>query len=145
MSIPVPSHQEGHEESSSPIKARMIDQFLQNQSRELDLRTQELDMQRQSGDQAHHYAIESLAVQERVLQAELSSNRQQRRDWFILIGACVLVVAGFLAFAVWKDKDQVVMEIFKALMYVVVGGGGYAIGHRRQAPRSPPTQDDPED
>lgn len=130
----------------SPMNRRMIDQFLQNQLRELDLRSQELKIQERSAEQEHQFACQSLATQERVLIAEMKSSSQKHSRLFVLIGICVFVITALIGVALLLDKDAIVMEIVKALIYVGAGAsGGYAAGHQGRSPPSKqqePTEED---
>lgn len=118
---------------------RRIEQFLHNQGRELDLRAQELELQKMTAGQEHDYAHASLAAQERIMREQLLAQRRQKTDFYWLVGFAVLVGAGILGMALWLDKDQVALEIIKDIVLLFGGSaGGYAIGRNRQKPNQDP-------
>lgn len=118
---------------------RRIELFLHNQGRELDLRAQELELQKVTAGQEHDYARASLAAQERIMEKQLLAQRRQKTDFYWLVGVAMLVGAAILGMALWFNKDQVALEIIKDIVLVFGGSaGGYAIGRTRQ---NPPDQD----
>jgi hypothetical protein len=52
----------------------------------------------------------------------------------VFAGIVVLVLAGFVAYALHLNKDQIALEIIKAIAFLAAGGmGGYAIGRYRSS------------
>lgn len=126
---------------SDAVIGRRIEQFLHNQGRELDLRSQELELQKITAGQEHDYAHASLAAQERIMREQLLAQRRQKTDFYWLVGLSVLIGAGVLGFALWLNKDQVALEIIKDVVLLFGGSaGGYAIGRNRQN-KDPPSSD----
>ena len=85
---------------------RRIEQFLHNQGRELDLRSQELELQKITAGQEHDYAHASLAAQERIMREQLLAQRRQKTDFYWLVGLSVLIGASVLGFALWLRACQ---------------------------------------
>jgi|GEM_PF-5611007 len=135
-----PSNNDDESALNDPTVGQRIDQFLQNQGRELDLRSQELELQKINVRQEHDYAREALAAQERVMLEQLRAQRRQNTDLYWLIGICALIGSAILGLALWTNKDQIALEIIKDLAMILGGGaGGYAIGKKH--PKTP-TPDD---
>ena len=135
-----PSREDDESALNDPSVGQRIDQFLQNQGRELDLRSQELELQKISVHQEHDYARESLAAQERIMLEQLRAQRRHNTDLYWFIGICALIGAIILGLAIWMNKDQIALEIIKDLAMILGGGaGGYALGKNR--PQTPAPDD----
>jgi hypothetical protein len=56
-----------------------------------------------------------------------------------------LVLAGFLVYALHTNKDQIALEIIKAIGFIAAGGmGGFAIGRYRSQPQKDIVADEEE-
>lgn len=110
------------------LPPELIKDLVANQTRDLELRAQELDLQRQ---QDNH----SFAFSQNALNAQLEDRNEQRKYEtsllkirVFLIIVLFMLIASVIVFCLWKDKDTVAMEIIKALVYICSGGlGGYGI------------------
>jgi hypothetical protein len=110
------------------LPPELIKDLVANQTLDLELRAQELDLQRQ---QDNH----SFAFSQNALKAQLEDRNEQRKYEksllkirVFLVVALFLIIASVILFCLWKDKDTVAMEIIKALVYICSGGlGGYGI------------------
>ncbi|KTC99522.1 hypothetical protein [Legionella erythra] len=106
-----------------------VDKFLSVQEKELTLREKELEHSKQAREYDHEYALKSLEAQlkdrESIRQHESNNTKfQYRFATVIIIGLCIL-----FCFAIRYDKDQIVLEILKVILYVGVGVlGGYSWG-----------------
>lgn len=111
---------------------KWLQQLVDNQAKELELRSRELDLQKQQDSNNLDFAKESLAAQERDRKHARECERDKQKDRYWLVGAIVAALLLVVAVAVWKDKDQLAMEIVKAVAYLTAGAaGGYAAGRLR--------------
>jgi len=125
---------------SGPSPA-ILERFLENQTRELDLRVrdqdlrrEELELRRQESKQAHDYANRTLDAQVEFLKGSGQQEKRDSRYMFIILFMLVITIGGFTAYALYLNKEQFVLDVIKVLAGVAGGGGvGYAIGRSRQA------------
>ena len=78
------------------------------------------------------YATQQLEAQERDRRDEriYKQSLEQKNFWLLLV--LISAIAVFLTASVLKDKDQMIIEIVKAVIYCVASGtGGYAVGRYR--------------
>jgi hypothetical protein len=106
---------------------RLIEHFLQVQSQEIETRQQEITAREKESENAHQYALKSLEVQADNLEKDRQHKRTVYRDRLLFATVSILVLAIFLTIALFLNKDQIAIEIVKAIVYLAVGGlGGYA-------------------
>ncbi len=109
----------------------LIERFIDIQEKELVIRTQEIDLKKQSDNNAHDYAKAALDanIKDRTEERKHAADVIKLR--YIFSGIIIVGLIIFLGFALSQDKDQIVMEIIKAIMFFCTGGiGGYAVGKR---------------
>ena len=122
-----------------PMEPDIVRNLLENQKRELELRGRELDLEKtriQAGQKADERQLEYAKHQ---LEA-MERDRKDAREYSKILAArglllyIVLIIALviFLVFAMWKDKDGLIIEILKM---TGIGGsfgfGGYAWGYKK--------------
>ena len=128
-------------ENKAPEKSRLpvglIERFLENQGKELDLKKQEDENKRQFAK--YNYELAKLSIQ---AQSENLKNEKQHREalWksCMLFGAFVFIA--FVAFAAWAfylGKEQFVLEIIRMVFY---GGSGAFVGSAYQKYKNQPSQ-----
>ena len=107
----------------------LISRMLDNQSRELELRAQELALRKDIEKHNFDFAKESLKAK----QADRAQAREQWKSGLVIKGCLVLafttVVLCFCAWALARDKDVLVIEIGKACLYFGAGAfSSYGVG-----------------
>jgi uncharacterized membrane protein YeiB len=114
-----------------------IDRFFQNQSRELDLREQELKIQQINAQNVFSYSSAALQVQGSFLEGE-SKRRHSRVKTALFVGAALcVVVLGFLLTIILYGHEQIAIELIKAVAYICGGGaGGYGLARFNDSARS---------
>lgn len=116
------------------MAARLVKEFFDNQSRELELRKQQLDLEKQKDDHAYQWARQALEAQLTDREKDRAFQLAGRRNSFFFAAGLAVLFVLFLSTALWLNKDEVVLEIVKAAIFITTGGaGGYAIGRRRIA------------
>lgn len=120
------------------IREETIAQIVHNQTKELELRAEELkirsrekDIEHKSLDHGHEYALKSLAAQtEFVGKEQVRLSKESTKRGFLFV-ASLLIVMGFAGFCVHAGKDLLLQEIFKDLALLAGGGGvGFSIGRQ---------------
>ncbi len=101
--------------------------MLDNQASELELRNEELELRKREQEATRQYAEKALEMQAQDRREDRTFHRGLSAKLFgFLITVLLIVVAGF-CYALYLNKDQVVMEIVKAVVYLGAGGvGGYS-------------------
>lgn len=139
--LPIPAKKpEGDAPEFPPA---FLHQFLQNQEKELEIRKQDLDLQKQKEANAFEYS-------KRALDAE-ASDRKHRRETqqgsmkagLVFLGICLIALIALIAFALYRDKDAFVIEMAKLIGAFFCGGaGGFAIGRKKTPPVSQPNAEE---
>lgn len=117
----------------------LLEQILQNQvkelelkSTELELKSSELELQKQQDANSLDFAKTSLAAHERDRKHARDCEREKMKDRYKLVGAIAIGLLLLVVVAVLKDKDVLAIEIVKAIAYISAGAvGGYAAGRLR--------------
>lgn len=118
--------------SSDSLKPILIERLLAVQERELVLRNQELEVTKQDNKNVHEYAIAALQANtnERESERKYNSTREKYRYFFGSLTIFLLVI--LFCVALFLNKDQIVIEIIKAILFVSSGAiGGYALGKKK--------------
>jgi hypothetical protein len=116
----------------------LLRRILDNQANDIITRQTEQEIRRREIETGHEYSL-------RLLDAQLA-DKQRDREYLkstntkgsIVVGfLCVLVTAVF-CYALYLNKDQLVMEFLKAVLFLVTGGvGGYSLKVVRDKADSP--------
>lgn len=118
----------------------LLRRILDNEANDIITRQTEQEIKRREIETGHEYSL-------KLLDAQLM-DRQRDREYFkstningsIVVGFLgVLLVAAF-CYALYLNKDQVVMEFLKAILFLVTGGvGGYSLkvvrGNKSNTPK----------
>ncbi|MBQ7263019.1 MAG: hypothetical protein IJR14_04790 [Synergistaceae bacterium] len=120
---------------------RTVRDLIENQRRELALKEKELDLEKAKIQAAQKADERQLAYARQQLEATERDRRDAREyDKTVDLKAVALYIVLiislllFLIVAIWKDKDDLVIEIVKTVTYGgSFGVGGYAWGRYRQS------------
>lgn len=116
-----------------------VAQLVANQRKELEVRAQEADIERRRVEneryqieKAHEYAMRALDVQVKDRAEERKFDGTITTKAFRALTIVALGVIAFFLYALYDDRDQLILEILRVVVYAGGGGGiGYAIGQRR--------------
>ena len=116
----------------SEMPRALFKEFLDIQSREIEIRAREMDLRKQKDD--HMFEAGKLG-----LEAQIQDRREQRgfdlkvkQSTFVFAFLVAVVFVALLITALALNKDQVALEIVKAAIFLASGGaGGYALGKHR--------------
>lgn len=130
------SHNNNNSPAAKPSRVpsnELIDAFLRNQGKELELRARELDLQHQTDSHNYQYATAALEMQAQDRADTRANNYQSKKMTLWFAGGVTFLVVFFLGFALYMGKDLVAMEVIKAIIFLISGGsGGYALGRSKQ-------------
>jgi hypothetical protein len=118
-----------NDDQGSSINPSELNRIISLQEQELMLRMQELELRKQTDNNNLDYA--KAALDARV--QDLKDERQHAKDiqknllsFFKILGIVFFI---FLGIALSLNKDEIVKEIIKAIIYIGAGGsGGYFYG-----------------
>jgi Flp pilus assembly protein TadB len=129
-----------------PPDRELLERFVENQGKDLAVRAQELEIEKQKDNNSLEFGKLSLAAQERDRTHDRECGRKVQRDRLIAVLTVVLIFAALVFAALQLNKDAIAMELVKAVILVsagAAGGYGYAKSSARNAVDSPPTKQDP--
>lgn len=121
-----------------PLAPATIAQLVENQSKELELRAQELSLQRQADSHGFEFGKKALEAQidDRRMQRDYS--QQMQRSQHYLVSFLALLVFGIITAALFLNKEAIASEIIKAVGYMTAGGfGGYGLRKKEKSPQHP--------
>jgi hypothetical protein len=114
---------EAHYESLPPD---IVKTFLENQAKELELKSIEISLQKQQD--AHGFEFGKAALLAKIEDRKLQRNHQLavKKTTYVLVGALSLIIATVIIYALQSNNSPIAMEIIKAIAYLTGGGlGGY--------------------
>lgn len=126
MNTPVPAGKQGQE-------MQLLEQILENQVRDFELKSRELDLEKQKDEHSYLYSKDALAAQERDRKHERECKRGERRDRYFLIFGVAAVVAILIGTALALGHKDVALELTKAVILIAAGAaGGYGLAKKKQ-------------
>lgn len=116
---------------SSVIPENELDlmrEFFQLQREQVAVQQSELGLQKQQIENAHEFSLKNLDAMVADRADARTGGKSQRRDRLYFAGGVVLVLAFFIGYAMYLNKDVIAIEILKAVVFLLAGGlGGYSI------------------
>ena len=117
--------------NQNPLSPELVGKLLAVQEKDLTLKAQDMELKKQADSNNFEFAKASLT-------ANVKDREEQRKHFesimrYILYfsGFVILALAIFLSLALYLNKDQVALEIIKAIILITSGGiGGYALGKK---------------
>jgi hypothetical protein len=110
-----------------PPDPALINRWLTVQERELMLRTEELALRKQADNNAFEYSKAALDANVKDREAERGHAKITIKYGYIFASVIIIGLFIFLGVALFLNKEQIAMEIVKAIIYLAVGGmSGYA-------------------
>jgi len=124
-------------------------QLVENQKQELVVRAQEAEVQRLrienerlQIERAHEFSMKAIDVQAQDRREERASDGKGLNRALIVIALAVVGFFGFFGYALYANKDQLILEILRIVVYAGGGGGlGYAIGQKKSTEKPKPSDE----
>ena len=121
--------------------SNVLQALADQQRREHEARLIEAELEQQRIANAHAYSLEFLKANREDRDSQRVVEKQNTFYGFWCVLAIVVLLFAFFSLALWKGKDQIVIEVVKTVLALITGGiGGYGIGRTKQAK----TDDKPE-
>ncbi|WP_404422976.1 hypothetical protein [Nibricoccus sp. IMCC34717] len=114
------------------LELEAINRWIELQSREIDSRKEERELQREQVRFAHEFAMESLKAQKEDLSSDRSTEAKRFETGLRYIVILVLIFAAFASVAIYLNKESVVKELMTYVALLVGGGGIGAFLSRRR-------------
>jgi hypothetical protein len=115
-----------------PITEETAQRILAVTAKDLEIKGQELELRREELKHNSKFAETAIAAQASDRIDERNHKRKTARDRYLFAGALTLTLLAFAGYALYLNKDQIVIEALKILGPLVVGfGGGYFYGRSR--------------
>ena len=111
-----------------PLAPVLFEKFIDNQTKELELRSQELVLQKQKDKNAFDFGREALGTKAQDRKDHREHLLKAKKLTYIFSTIISLAVIGMIVFALHMGKEAFATEIIKACVFVFTGGaGGYGI------------------
>lgn len=115
------------------MPADVLAQFVQNQSKELDLRARELEYQKQADSHNFEFSKKALDAQLQDRKDERLYKAKTKTSAYVLAGFVTLIIAVVLLYALMQNQKDFALEIIKTISFVFTGGvGGYGLCASKQ-------------
>ncbi len=111
------------------LTPELLEQLLQNQAKELELRYNELSLKKQEDNNCFEFAKAALSAKTSDRKDERENDLQLQKTRLIFASVITLVITTLIIYALSIGKDNFAMELIKAVIFILSGGvGGFAIG-----------------
>jgi len=113
---------------SQSLTPELISQLLENQAKEIEIKAQELDLQKQQDENNFEFGKKALDAQlsDRKMQRDCNNNLQKNQ--YLLISFLSLIIVAVIIISLYFNKDAIAIEIIKAVVFILAGGlGGYGL------------------
>ncbi|HFL3398971.1 TPA: hypothetical protein ACG3NN_002875 [Legionella pneumophila] len=105
----------------------LIEKFLAVQEQELVMRGKELEVHQQNNNNTHEYALAALQANKEDREAIRTHQEKIIKTRYIFSGIILVFLFVLIGFCLYLNKDQIVLEILKAVLFFASGSGlGYA-------------------
>ena len=116
------------------LDSDMIRQFVDNQAQELAIRRQTLEINKMEINNSHQYALKNLDALKEDRKDQREHERRMQSKTILLVSIIIGIFALFGGYCLWIDKEKVLEEFFKFLIYAVPSaGGGYSKAKKKGA------------
>jgi len=113
----------------------LLERFLSVQEQELLMRGKELELQQQNNNNAHIYANAALQANKEDRESARNHEIKINKNRYVFCGIALICLFILIGFALYMNKDKIVMEALKAVLYFSTGGiGGYAYAKSKKDP-----------
>jgi len=119
------------------LSPELVEKLLAVQEKDLALKAQDMELKKQTDSNSFEFAKTSLAANAKDREEQRKHSQSITKYILVFSGIVVLLFAAFLSIALYLNKDQIAIEIVKAIIYIASGGlGGYALGQKRSGKES---------
>jgi hypothetical protein len=110
------------------LPEKTVQEFIVLQNKELDLRIEELALQKQKDANSFEYAKQALGIKKTDREDQRIHEARQRKAAYIFSGTLTVILASVIIYALSIGKESFATEVIKTIVYIVTSGvGGYGI------------------
>ena len=121
-----------------PQDPKVLRRILDNQANDIITSQTEQELRRLEIETIHEYSLKLLDGRLLDNQREREHQRSMNISSGMLVGFLSLLLAAGICYALYLNKDQLVMEFLKAILFIVTGGlGGYSLKLVRNKSETP--------
>jgi len=107
-------------------RSELVERYLDQQSKEIAIRAQELEIERQKDFHNFEFGKAALEAQAQDRMHDRNSKVNELRHRHRLLISLSLILAVLILGAAWRGESQLAMEIAKSIALLLAGGvGGY--------------------
>ncbi len=118
--------------TSGPDPA-LIKEFFQLQEREIEVRQEEINLQKLERGNAHEYAKLALDAQAADRKDSRNHGKSERRDRLVFAGIVILILVSFVILAIYMNQVELAKELIKNVALLAAGAlAGYSYGSRKK-------------
>jgi len=118
----------------SPDSLPLVEKFLATQEKEIELKNQQHELEKQRDVNSFEFAKKSLEAQVADRDKQRTYQLVNRRNGMIFATIVCVLLTALIGIALYLNKDQVVQSIIQAILYFATGGtSGYVIGRYKGA------------
>ena len=99
-------------------------QLLENQTKELELKAQELALRKQQDDHSFEFSKQALDAQVSDREKQRCHNDKLKRDQYILNALLSLTIMPVIIVSLYLNKESIAIEIIKVIVFIFAGGVG---------------------
>lgn len=115
------------------ISTALVKEFLDNQTKEMEIRVQELTLQKQQDDYGFEYVKMVLAAKVEDRKSTRNHIIKSKIFTYFFATTIILIIVGVIVYAMHSGNEDIAMEIIKAIIYLAGGGlGGYGVAKIRE-------------
>lgn len=127
--------------SAGSVSPDIVERWLQTQNRQIDAQVRASELQCQQDTHAFEFGKLALAAQKDDRVHERENNRKAQRDRLVFLLLIAVLVGAIIITAICLNKEQIAMELVKAVIYIAAGAaGGYGYAKTKAAKREPDLQ-----
>lgn len=121
--------------NGSQLPPAVIEKLVDQKSQEIEVRSREIELEAQKDQHGFEYAQITIDSQLKDRESERQHFRRTQKAALMFLGIVATLFFAFLGYALHTNKDQIVMEIIKAIGFFLAGGaGGYGLATSRKKP-----------
>jgi len=111
------------------IPPETVIKLVNNQEKELELRAQDLNFRKQQDDHSYDFGLKALDGKIKDRELQRAHEQKVQKNLYILVGILAFFIMFFGSYALYLNKDQIVLELVKIISSFAVGiFGGYHWG-----------------
>ncbi|MFL6283267.1 MAG: hypothetical protein ACJ74Q_09025 [Pyrinomonadaceae bacterium] len=109
------------------VDPELIGRFIENQTKELQVRREENDLKQRELEYSYDHAKRLLDAQVVDRDKERQHEQKNNTRGALFTGFIFVIIVAAIAYALYLNKDQIVLELLKYIGVFLVGGlGGYS-------------------